>query len=193
MRPVECNYGVEESKILAIVKACKHWLHYLERTIYQVRVVTNYCNLHTFLMSKNLLQHEARWWKRLSGLNLAIEYCPRGKNLGNGPFHCSDYIKLDEDKQVIYIVGYITRSSTKNKHAQNTAKGVQALDSTEVVSEPNQVLENQPTVNENAQSTTQSIQYNDGDIAIDSPVEESEGPTNCPLPSKRRQASTHKQ
>ena len=32
----ECNYRVEESKMLAIVKACKHWRHYFEGATYQI-------------------------------------------------------------------------------------------------------------------------------------------------------------
>ena len=137
MRPVEFNYGVKESKMLTIVETCKHWHHYLEGATYQVWVVTNHYNLRIFLMSKNLLQHEARWWERFLSLDLAIEYCTEGKNLANGLFCRPDYIKLDEDKQIMYIVGYITRSSTKNECTQNTAEDVQAPDSTKVTSKPN--------------------------------------------------------
>ena len=34
MKLTECNYGVEESKMLAIVKACKHWCYYLKKATY---------------------------------------------------------------------------------------------------------------------------------------------------------------
>ena len=74
MESAKCNYEVEESKILTIVKACKHWHHYLERATYQVWVVTNHCNLCTFLTSKYVLRYKARWWERLLGLNLTIKY-----------------------------------------------------------------------------------------------------------------------
>ena len=161
--------------------------------MYQIRVVTNHCNLHIFLTSKNLLRHEAKWWKRLSGLDFAIEYYPGGKNLTNRPFCPPDYIESDEDKQVMHIVGYVTRSSTKNECAQNMAKGVQAPDSTNVISEPNQVLESQLITNKNPQSTTQSAQHDNRNIAMDSLVKGSKGPTNHHLLLKRRWASTRKQ
>ena len=73
------------------------------------------------------------------------------------------------------------------------AKGVQIPDSTEVTSELNQVLESQSTTNKNPQSITQSAQHDDGDIAIDSSVEESKRLTNCSLSLKRRQALIYKQ
>ena len=93
----------------------------------------------------------------------------------------------------MYIVRYVTKTSTKDERTRNTAKGVQVPDSTKVVSESNQVLESQSTTNKNPQSTTQSAQHDNGDIAIDSPVKGSKGPTNCPLSSKKRRALTHKQ
>ena len=96
-------------------------------------------------MSKNLLWREARWWERLSSLDLAIEYYLGGKNPANGLSHCLDYMESDENMRVIHIVRYVTRSSTKNERIRNTAKDVQVPKTTEVTSEPNQVLESQPT------------------------------------------------
>lgn len=93
----------------------------------------------------------------------------------------------------MYIIGYVMRSSTKDKRTRNTAKSVQAPDSTEVTSELNQVLESQSTTNKNPQSITQNTQHDDGDIAMGSPVEESKRPTNCSLFLKRRQALIRKQ
>ena len=179
--------------MLAIVKVCKHWRHYLEGATYQVWVVTNYCNLRTFLTSKNLSRCEARWWKRFLDLDFAIEYCPGGKNSANGPFHHLNYIKSDKDNQAMHIVEYVTRSSIKDKRAQNTTKGVQASNSTKVISEPNQGLESQSTTNKNSQSTTQNARHDNGDIAIDFSVEKSKRPTNCSPFSKRKWTLTRKQ
>ena len=143
-------------------------------------------------MPKNLLQREARWWKKLSGLDFAIEYCPEGKNPANRLFRHLDYIKSDENKQVMYIVGYVTRNSMKEERTQNTAKNMQALDSTKVVSKPNQVLESQLTTDKNLQSTIQNAQHDNGNIAMNFSVKESEGIINCPFLSKRRQTLTYK-
>ena len=93
----------------------------------------------------------------------------------------------------MHIVEYVTRSSTKDERTWNMAKGVQAPDNTEMTSEPNQVLESQPTTNKNSQNTTQSTQYDNEDIAIDFLVKKSKGLTNCLLLLKRKQALTGKQ
>ena len=59
MHAAELNYGVGETEILAIVEACKEWRYYLE-AIHLIPVITDYCNLRTFLTTKNLSRREAR-------------------------------------------------------------------------------------------------------------------------------------
>lgn len=92
----------------------------------------------------------------------------------------------------MYIVGYVIGSSTRDERTWNMVRSVQAPDSTEVTSEFNQVLESQSTTDGNSQSTIQSAQYDNEDIAMDSPVKESKGPMNCPFLLKRKQALTRK-
>ena len=72
MHSAELNYGVGETEMLAIVEACKEWRHYLEGAIHSIRVITDHCNLSTFLNTKTLSRREARWWERLSSLDLVI-------------------------------------------------------------------------------------------------------------------------
>ena len=85
MALAEQNYGAEGSKMFAVVEDCKYWKHYLKGATYSIWVVTDHMNLGTFLSIKNFSQQEARWWKCLSGLNLAIEYCEENKNSVDGP------------------------------------------------------------------------------------------------------------
>ena len=63
MQLIKKNYGMDELKMLVIVKACKHWQHYLESTTYKMHVIINHCNLHIFFTTKNLTRHKARWWE----------------------------------------------------------------------------------------------------------------------------------
>ena len=70
-----------------------------------------------FLTTKNLLRQEARWWERLSGLDLAIEYDEEKKNLADGLSRHPDYMN-PEDNKVMYIVGYVIQSSAKRAMAQ---------------------------------------------------------------------------
>lgn len=39
------NYSIGESEMLAIVKVCKEWCHYIEDATNQVVVITNHANL----------------------------------------------------------------------------------------------------------------------------------------------------
>ncbi len=72
--PAEQNCGIGESEILAIVEVCKEWRNYAEDATHQVVVITDYANLQKFLVNQQLNRREARWWKRLSGLDLDIQY-----------------------------------------------------------------------------------------------------------------------
>ena len=136
MAPPERNYGAGESEMLAVVEGCKHWRHYLEGATYSIRVVTDHMNLRTFLTTKNLSRREARWWERLSGLDLAIEYREGKKNPADGPSRRPDYMN-PEDNGVMCIVGYVTQSSAKRAMAQEALEDrSQASSSPEVTVEP---------------------------------------------------------
>ena len=60
MQPAKKNYRVDESEILVIVEAYKHWRHYLEGVTYKVHMITNHCNLRIFFTTKNLTRCKAR-------------------------------------------------------------------------------------------------------------------------------------
>ena len=60
MAPAKLNYGVGETEMLAIVESCKQWRQYLEGVMHPIRVITDHCNLRTFLTTKNLSRREAR-------------------------------------------------------------------------------------------------------------------------------------
>ena len=111
----EKHYSVDEQEMLAIVKACKHWRHYIEGAAHTIRVLTDYMNLCTFFFEKILKPQEARWWEQLSGLDLAIEYRERKKNPANSLSHCPDYYrdKTDNIDETYRILGYVTQSLVK--------------------------------------------------------------------------------
>ena len=91
MTPAEINYGVGEKEMLAIVEACKNWRHYLEGANFPVKVLTDHGNLRTFFTTKTLSRREARWWERLSSLDLQLEYRPGRNNPADGPSRRPDY------------------------------------------------------------------------------------------------------
>ena len=137
----EMNYGIGESEMLAIVEAAKQWRHYLEGSIHKIQVITDHCNLKTFLTTKDLSRREARWWERLSGLDLAIEYRPGKLNPADGPSRRPDYQAvivpdtgipdanvLDTTQYVLSVVGDeimdppISAITTKAKGSQPSLK-----------------------------------------------------------------------
>ncbi len=54
MADAEQNFSVSDKEMLAIVKACRHWCHYLEGSKYPVRVLTDNHNLQDFMKNKPL-------------------------------------------------------------------------------------------------------------------------------------------
>jgi hypothetical protein len=50
----ERNYSVGDQEMLAIVKACRYWPHYLKGSKYLVQVITDHQNLQSFMKSKLL-------------------------------------------------------------------------------------------------------------------------------------------
>ena len=87
------------------------------------------------MSTKTFSRKEARWWKRLSGLDLAIEYREGKHNPADGPSRRPDY--MDKDDKPLYIVGYVTRSLKNRKMAQgNSEESGQAPKEPEVNSEP---------------------------------------------------------
>ena len=111
---IKMNYGVREGEMLAIVEGCKHWCYYLEGPRYLVCMVIDHCNLWTFLTGKTLSRKKVRWWKKLLGLNLIIEYCLGRKNPADRPSRHPDCVASDNDsEQTFCTMGYVTRSSVK--------------------------------------------------------------------------------
>ena len=106
-------------------------------------MVTDHYNLRTFLTGKTLSCKETRWWEKLSGLDLVIEYCSDRKNLIDGPSRCLDYIASDNDsEQTFHTVGYVTRSLVKaDKMIQGNGEVRQALPAPEATSKPDHVSE----------------------------------------------------
>ena len=113
-------------------------------------MITNHCNLRTFLTSKNLTCREARWWEQLSGLDMEIEYCPEKKNPTDEHSQHPDYIDAANNKEerTLHTVGYVTRGSTKRREAQKAIENArQVTQQSEITSEAN-ILKSHFTDNE---------------------------------------------
>jgi hypothetical protein len=92
MTSAERNYDANESKMLAMIKTCKQWRHYVENAKHQILIIIDHVNLRTFLIIKILSKKKVRWWERLSKLDFFIEYRSSKLNSANAFFKRSDYV-----------------------------------------------------------------------------------------------------
>ncbi len=61
MIPVETQYEMYNSVLLAIIEAFKTWKDYLEGCKYKVLVLIDHNKLHHFIDRKNLSSRQVRW------------------------------------------------------------------------------------------------------------------------------------
>jgi hypothetical protein len=80
LTPAECNYGIGDKELLAIVVAFEEWRPHLLGTKDPILVLTDHNNLQTFLTKKLLNRRQARWALELSEYNFKIVYRPGPKN-----------------------------------------------------------------------------------------------------------------
>jgi hypothetical protein len=107
----ERNYDANESEMLAMMKTCKQWRHYVENAKHQILIIIDHVNLRTFLIIKILSKKKVKWWKRFSKFDLFIEYHSNKLNSANASFKRSDYVVDSTNHEVQNIM---TNSSTLN-------------------------------------------------------------------------------
>ncbi len=66
MIPAETWYETHDQELLAIFKAFKTWLYYLEGCKHEVLVITDNNNLRQFIDTKSLSSGQVRWAQELS-------------------------------------------------------------------------------------------------------------------------------
>jgi hypothetical protein len=119
MTSAERNYITGEAEMLAIVEACRQWRQFVEGAQHTVRVITDHCNLRTFLLNKTLSRKEARWWEKLSGLDLSIEYRPGRSNPADGPSRRPDYM----DEEALHVNQLILRNDGSSNQLRDGNRG----------------------------------------------------------------------
>jgi hypothetical protein len=117
MTSAERHYDANESEMLAIVKTCKQWRHYVENAKHQILIIIDHVNLRTFFIIKILSKREIRWWKKLSKFDFLIEYRSKRLNSTDVFSRRSDYAADSAKSEVQCIV---TNSSILNDTSQNT-------------------------------------------------------------------------
>ncbi len=114
------NYEVDEQEILAIIKVCKKWWHYVKDFKHCVRMIIDYVNFKNFFTNKNLSRREIRWWERLTKYNLKIEYRFDKNNLVDDLSRRRDYedqtLKKDKNEHLNLRKWTLIESSTSLKN-----------------------------------------------------------------------------
>jgi hypothetical protein len=80
MSPAECNYGIGDKELLAIVTAFEEWHLYLEGLSDPAIVYTDHANLQTFTTKMKLNRRQVRWSQKLAEYNFRIIYREGHKN-----------------------------------------------------------------------------------------------------------------
>jgi len=71
----ECNYEIYDKKLLAIIRAFKHWQSELKLTELSIKMFIDHQALTSLMKNKELSRHQMRWVQKLVDFNFKIMYC----------------------------------------------------------------------------------------------------------------------
>ena len=74
MQPAECNYGIHDKEMLAIVKSLDEWRPELQGTAKRIQIYTDHKALEYFMTTKQLTARQARWAEALADYHFTIMY-----------------------------------------------------------------------------------------------------------------------
>jgi hypothetical protein len=81
LNPVERNYEIHDTEMLAIIRGLEEWRHYLEGARHPVEIWTNHKNLEYFRVAQKLNCRQARWSLYLSRFDFTLHHKP-GRSMG---------------------------------------------------------------------------------------------------------------
>jgi hypothetical protein len=81
LNPVERNYEIHNTEMLAIIRGLEEWRHYLEGARHPVEIWTDHKNLKYFRVAQKLNQRQARWSLYLSRFDFTLHHKP-GRSMG---------------------------------------------------------------------------------------------------------------
>jgi hypothetical protein len=81
LNPMERNYEIHDTEMLAIIQGLEEWRHYLEGARHPVEIWTNHKNLEYFRVAQKLNCRQACWSLYLSRFDLTLHHKP-GRSMG---------------------------------------------------------------------------------------------------------------
>ncbi len=101
---VECNYEIYDKKLLAIIRAFKHWWSELKLTELSIKMFIDHQALMSLMKNKELSRHQMRWVQKLADFNFKIIYWSDKQNIKiNALTRRADFVLRDfDDERVRY-------------------------------------------------------------------------------------------
>jgi hypothetical protein len=81
LNPVERNYEMHDTEMLAIIRGLEEWRHYLEGAMHPVEIWTDHKNLEYFQVAQKLNRRQACWSLYLSCFDFTLHHKP-GRSMG---------------------------------------------------------------------------------------------------------------
>jgi hypothetical protein len=81
LNPVEHNYEIYDTDMLAIIRGLEEWRHYLEGARHPVEIWTNHKNLEYFRVAQKLNPQQACWSLYLLCFDFTLHHKP-GQSMG---------------------------------------------------------------------------------------------------------------
>jgi hypothetical protein len=81
LNPVERNYEIHDTKLLAIIRGLEEWRHYLEGARHLVEIWTDHKNLEYFRVAQKLNCRQVRWSLYLSRFDFTLHH-KSGQSMG---------------------------------------------------------------------------------------------------------------
>ncbi len=100
----ECNYEIYDKKLLAIIRAFKHWRSELKLTELSIKMFIDHQALTSLMKNKELSRRQMRWVQKLADFNFKIMYRSDKQNIKiNALTRRADFVLRDfDDERVRY-------------------------------------------------------------------------------------------
>jgi hypothetical protein len=96
LNPVERNYEIHDTEMLAIIRGLEEWRHYLEGARHPVEIWTDDKNLEYFRVAQKLNRRQTRWLLYLSRFDFTLHHKPWAS-----PTHSPDAPTTDQVRETI--------------------------------------------------------------------------------------------
>jgi len=80
MSPAECNYGIGDKELLAIIKTLDKWHMYLHQLPQPFTIITDHHNLQNFITKTLYSWRQGRWAQELAQYDFKIVFRPGAQN-----------------------------------------------------------------------------------------------------------------